>query len=79
LATPSSTAVAGINCISPIAPFVETATGLNADSTWITARTRSAATFCWRECWTIDASKGALLPVEVNGVVARTEAALWTA
>ena len=45
--TPNCFAVAGISCISPIAPFGETARGLKADSTWMTARTRSGRMPRW--------------------------------
>ena len=45
--TPNCFAVAGISCISPIAPFGETARGLKADSTWMTARTRSGRIPRW--------------------------------
>src|SRR5678815_6012245 len=44
LATPRSDAVPGISCIRPSAPATEIAFGLNADSAWITARSRDAST-----------------------------------
>ena len=47
LRTPSEEAVRGMSCIRPWAPLLETARGLKADSTRITASTRSAAT-PWR-------------------------------
>jgi hypothetical protein len=40
-------AVAGINCINPIAPTGETAHGEYADSASTTARTNPASTFCF--------------------------------
>ena len=52
--------------------------GLKADSTWITARTRSAATPWRRECSLIEASYGALFGLRVSGVVARTVVAPCT-
>ena len=39
-------AVAGMSCMSPMAPLRETARGLKFDSTLITARTSSASTLC---------------------------------
>ena len=44
--TPNRRAVAGMSCISPRAPAVETAKWSKADSTWIMARTRSRLTPC---------------------------------
>jgi hypothetical protein len=51
--TPCSAAVAGMSCISPIAPFDDTARGLNADSAWISARTRSGLTTFLAACSSI--------------------------
>ena len=42
--TPRPRAVAGINCISPLAPACETAPGLNFDSVSITAAIRAGST-----------------------------------
>ncbi len=42
--TPKRRAVAGISCISPWAPFEDTARWSNSDSAWITALTRSVET-----------------------------------
>ena len=41
--TPSSAAVRGMSCISPWAPFLDTARGAKPDSTDTTARTRSGS------------------------------------
>src|SRR5690349_1797758 len=46
LATEYWRAVSGISCIRPIAPLLERARSLYADSTWMTARTSFTGTFC---------------------------------
>ena len=52
-----SRAVAGISCISPIAPFGDSARGLKPDSTWMTARTSSGRSDCRVACSWISGSK----------------------
>ena len=50
--TPNSWAVAGINCISPMAPFCETAQDRKPDSWRATARSRLASNpSCCAACW----------------------------
>ncbi len=43
-ATPKRSAVAGISCINPRAPFFETSRGSKSDSVLITAETSAAST-----------------------------------
>jgi hypothetical protein len=47
--TPMAFAVAGMSCIRPRAPAVETARRSNCDSTWMIARMRSWLIPCWTE------------------------------
>ena len=42
--TPNRLAVAGMSCIRPAAPFLETAWGFQPDSIWMTASTSSTGT-----------------------------------
>src|SRR5476651_1166312 len=57
-ATAYCRAVAGISCMSPIAPLGDRARSLYADSTWITARTSLAGTFCSADTRSMISPKG---------------------
>src|SRR5712691_6278341 len=58
--TPNWSAVAGISCIRPCAPFDDTAQGRPPDSSWITARTSSGLTPSCFELVSISSSSRAL-------------------
>ena len=59
LTTPRAEAVAGMSCMSPMAPLGDRARGLKADSTWMTARTRSALTPAAAACSSMSGSNRA--------------------
>ena len=54
-ATPKRSAVKGMSCMRPRAPFEETARASHSDSTWITALTSAELTPWWAAasstCW----------------------------
>ena len=58
--TPNRRAVAGVSCISPLAPAVETASRSKSDSTWMMARTRSRLTPCRAAAASMRASNSVL-------------------
>src|SRR3982751_3798801 len=71
--TPYARAVCGISCISALAPLMERARGLNADSAWITARTKSGLSACRVECSTTRSSYWAERRLNTAFVVRKLE------